>query len=410
MNKELNIKFAELIIKCGVNLQENQGLVINAALDAAPLVRELVKIAYLNKSSDIIINWRDAEIQKTILQNATAEQLYINDWQLAKTHHIVDHNYARVSITSPNPGFMAGVDMTESMKAERHNAPITKFAMEHTMNNFVQWCVVAYPNKEWAKKVFPDLEEDVALEKLYKAILDASHVSLENDPIKEWDSLNEKMISINESLNKLNFVSLHFENKLGTNIHIGLVEDHIWAGGGEYTKGGVYFNPNIPTEENFCMPHNKKINGRVQSTKPLEYGGELIEDFYMIFKDGKVVEYHAEKGLDALKRLIEFDEGSSSLGEVAIVPHYSPISLSNILFYNTLFDENASCHLALGASYVGTNLKDYTKYSEDELKEHGCNMSHTHVDFMFGSSDMKITGTTHDGKEIVIYQDGKYTI
>ena len=410
MKKELNKKFAKLIIECGVNLQENQGLVINANLEACELVRELVKAAYERKTSDVIVNWQDSEISKTVLLNAKAEQLYIKEWQLAKQHHVVDNNYARVSITSPNPGFMAGVDMSESIKAQRYNAPLTKFAMEHTMNNMVQWCVVAYPNVNWAKKVFPELTEEEAYEKLYKAILDASHVSLENDPVKEWDQLNKNMTSINEKLNELNFVSLHFKNELGTDLHVGLVEDHIWAGGGEFTSGGVYFNPNIPTEENFCMPHNKKINGVVYSSKPLEYSGDLIEDFFIKFKDGKAVEFDAKKGFESLKRLIEFDEGSSSLGEVAIVPYYSPISLSNILFYNTLFDENASCHLALGASYVGTNLKDYTKYSEEQLKEHGCNMSHTHVDFMFGTKDMTITGTKHDGTEVVIFKDGKYII
>ncbi|MBR2891989.1 MAG: aminopeptidase [Bacilli bacterium] len=410
MNQELNKKFAKLIVECGVNLQENQGLVINANLESVELVREIVKAAYERKTSDVIINWQDLHITKTVLENAKAEQMYITDWQLARQHYLVDKNYARVSISSPNPGFMAGVDMSESLKAQRHNAPLTKFAMEHTMNNMVQWCVVAYPNKTWAKQVFPNDEEDVALEKLYKAILDASHVTETNDPVEDWNVINSNMTAINEKLNELNFVSLHFKNELGTDLHVGLVENHIWAGGGEFTSGGVYFNPNIPTEENFCMPHNKKINGVVYSTKPLEYDGDLIEDFYIKFVDGKAVEFDAKKGVESLKRLIEFDEGSSSLGEVAIVPYYSPISLSNILFYNTLFDENASCHLALGASYIGTNLKDYTKYSEEELKEHGCNMSHTHVDFMFGSKDMTIVGTKHDGSEVIIFKDGKYII
>ena len=410
MNKELNRKYAKLLVECGVNLQENQGLVVNANIEAVELVREIVKAAYERKTAGVMINWTDSEIQKTVLQNATEEQLYIEEYQIVKQHYIVDNNYAKLSISSPKPGFMAGVDMTNSNRAQMHNAPLIKFVMEHTMNNHVQWCVAAYPNVTWAKKVFPDLSNEEALEKLYYAILDASHVTIDNNPLEEWNRINEDMTKRNEKLNELNFVSLHFKNELGTDLEVGLVENHIWAGGGEYSTGGVYFNPNIPTEENFCMPHNKKINGVVYSTKPLESRGQLIENFYIKFKDGKAVEYNAEKGFEALKEMIEFDKGSSSLGEVAIVPYYSPISLSNILFYNTLFDENASCHLALGAAYVSTNLKDGIKYTEEQLDEIGCNQSNIHVDFMFGSSDMIIIGKKHDGTEIVIYKDGKYLI
>ena len=410
MNKELNRKYAKLLVECGVNLQENQGLVINASIEAVELVREIVKAAYERKTCDVIINWSDTEISKTVLEHATEEQLYIQEYQLAKQHYLVDNNYAKLSISSPKPGFMAGVDMTNSNKAQMHNAPLIRFVMEHTMNNHVQWCVAAYPNKIWAKQVFPELSEEEALEKLYYAILNASHVTIDNNPLEEWNKLNQEMTERNNKLNDFNFVSLHFKNEIGTDLEVGLVENHIWAGGGEYNTKGVYFNPNIPTEENFCMPHNKKINGVVYSTKPLESHGKLIENFFIKFKDGKAVEYNAEKGLDALKELIEFDEGSKSLGEVAIVPYYSPISLSNILFYNTLFDENASCHLALGAAYVSTNLKDGINYSKEELEEIGCNDSNIHVDFMFGSSDMTIVGTKHDGSQVVIFKDGKYVI
>lgn len=410
MNQELNYKFAELIINVGINLQERQGLVINAPIEAVELVREIVKVAYEKKTSNVYINWSDGLVNKTVLQNAEVEDMLVTDWELAKLHYIVDNGFAMLSITSPNPGLMAGVDMSRSMKANMQNATKTSFARDNTMNNHTQWCVVAYPNKVWAKKVFPELSEEEALEKLYYAILDASHVTKDNNPVDEWNKLNEEMTKRNEILNSYDFASLHFENSLGTNLEIGLVENHIWAGGGEFSTKGVFFNPNIPTEENFCMPHNKQINGRVVATKPLNYGGKLIEDFWLEFKDGKVVAYDAKTSKEALEELVNFDEGSSSLGEVALVPYYSPISLSNILFYNTLFDENASCHLALGAAYIGTNLKDGTSYSEEELKERGVNISHAHVDFMFGSKCMNIVGTKKDGTKVVIFKDGNFVI
>ena len=410
MNIELNNKFAKLIINVGINLQPRQGLVINAPIEAVELVREIVKVAYEKKTSNVYINWSDGLVNKTVLQNAEVEDMLVTDWELAKMHHIVDKGFAMLSITSPNPGLMAGVDMTRSQQANIQNAPKMMFVRENTMNNHTQWCVVAYPNKVWAKKVFPELSEGEALEKLYNAILDASHVTPTNDPVNDWNKLNEEMTKRNEILNSYDFESLHFENSLGTNLEIGLVDNHIWAGGGEFSTKGVFFNPNIPTEENFCMPHNKKINGKVVATKPLNYSGKLIEDFWIEFKDGKAVNFDARTSREALEQLINFDEGSSSLGEVALVPYYSPISLSNILFYNTLFDENASCHLALGAAYVGTNLKDGIKYSEEELKEKGVNISNTHVDFMFGSSCMNIVGTKKDGTKVVIFKDGNFVI
>ena len=408
MNQELNNKFAKLIINVGINLQERQGLVINAPIEAVELVREIVKVAYEKKTSNIYINWSDGLVNKTVLQNAEVEDMLVKDWELAKLHYIVDNGFAMLSITSPNPGLMAGVDMSRSVQANMQNAPKTSFARDNTMNNNTQWCVVAYPNVVWAKKVFPELSDEEALEKLYKAILDASHVTCDNDPVSEWNELNDQMTKRNEILNSYDFASLHFENSLGTNLEIGLVEDHIWAGGGEFSTKGVFFNPNIPTEENFCMPHNKKINGRVVATMPLNYAGKLIENFYLDFKDGKVVNYGAEKEVEALKSLIEFDEGSNSLGEVALISHNSPISNMNILFYNTLFDENASCHLALGSAYTSTNLKDGEKYTEAELDEVGCNQSNTHVDFMFGSCDMEVTGLTHDGKVVQVFKDGNF--
>ena len=224
-----------------------------------------------------------------------------------------------------------------------------------------------------------------------------------------WKNHIHNLDEHNLILNKYNFKSLHFRNSLGTDLDIELVKDHIWAGGGELSGSGVFFVPNIPTEETFTMPHNQKINGTVVSTKPLNVRGKVIPSFKLTFKDGKVIDFEATEEYDTLKTLLETDEGSKSLGEVALVSYDSPISNLNILFYNTLFDENASCHLALGNAY-SMNIKGGTKMTEEELKKYGYNVSNIHVDFMFGSRDMEIVGTTYDGRQIPIFRKGNFIL
>ena len=408
MNELLINKYAELIIKSGVNLQPNQGLMIRASIEAAPLVRALTKVAYEVGASKVLVDYDDDEISKIKIQYGTMESFLAPNYIVDKYHYLVDNNYARVSIACNNPNAFDGLSLKKVQEARMKDAPKLRFFGEHYGNNFTQWCVCGYPEKNWANLVFPNQEN--AYELLADAIFKASHVELDNNPIEVWNELNKQFLARNEILKNYRFESLHFENSLGTDLTVGLIKNHIWAGGGEFTKGGIYFNPNIPTEENFTMPDCHRINGIVYASKPLDGGGRLIKDFYLKFKDGKVVEYNAKENSEALKEIIEFDEGSSSLGEVAIVPYYSPISLSNILFYETLYDENASCHLALGAAYIDSNLKDGLKYSIEELKQMGCNISNTHVDFMFGTKDMKITGIKSDGTRVVIYQDGKYLI
>jgi aminopeptidase len=277
------------------------------------------------------------------------------------------------------------------------------------MGNRSQWTIVAAPNPVWAKRVFPDLEEDQAIDALWDAILQASRVTEDNDPIQEWKEHNDRLLTHNKILNDYQFDHLHFKNSLGTDITIKLVENHVWAGGGETSTKGVWFNPNIPTEENFTMPHKTGVNGKVVATKPLNYQGNLIEDFWLEFKDGQVVDYDAKKEKDALKNLIEYDEGSSYLGEIALISYDSPISNSGILFFNTLFDENASCHMALGRAYP-MNIKGGTEADLEDLKAKGYNFSMAHSDFMFGSADLQITGTTKDGKKVTIFKDGDFVI
>ena len=275
------------------------------------------------------------------------------------------------------------------------------------MGNKSQWCVVAYPTFAWAKKVFPKLSPKKAYNALLNKILEASRVTDTNDPVHDWEEHIMTLARHNKKLNEDNYKTLHFKNSLGTDLVVGLVKDHIWAGGAEKAKNGVIFCPNIPTEETFTMPHKYQVEGKVVATKPLNYQGKLIEDFYLVFKEGKVVEYKAGKEELALKNLLELDEGSSRLGEVALISDNSPISNTNILFFNTLFDENASCHLALGNAYT-MNIKNGTSLSEEELAALGYNKSLTHVDFMFGSPDMEIIGHKYDGTKVIIFKNGNF--
>ena len=272
-----------------------------------------------------------------------------------------------------------------------------------------QWTIVAAPNNIWAKKVFPDLEENEAIEALWSAILEASRITYENDPVAEWEIHNKNLFKHNQILNSYNFDTLYFKNKLGTDISVKLVDNHIWAGGGELTPDGIVFNPNIPTEENFTMPHKYGVNGKVVATKPLNYQGKLIEDFWLEFKDGKVINFDAKVNKDALENLLKFDKGSCYLGEIALISYDSPISNSGILFYNTLFDENASCHMALGRAYT-INVKDGTKLSAEKLETIGYNNSMAHSDFMFGNEDLSVIGITKNGDKVVIFEDGNFII
>ena len=401
-------KLAKLAVEVGVNVQKDQVVVVNSPLHAAPLTRLIQKEAYLRGAKMVYVEWSDSEISRNYYTYASDETLQeITSFQYDKLKYMVDNNACRISIDSRIPNAMAGVDMKRVMMANRVIGPKLSFVSNHYSSSKSQWTIVAYPNDEWCKTVFPDLETSEAWDKLYDAIMYASRVDLETDPTQNWKEHTDKLAEHSKVLNDYNFKTLHFKNSLGTDLEIDLVENHIWAGGGEMGGNGVYFVPNIPTEEVFTMPHKDKVNGKVVATKPLNYQGVLIEDFYFVFKDGKVVDFNAKQGYDALKSLVELDEGSSRLGEVALISHDSPISNLNILFNDTLFDENASCHLALGNAY-SMNIVNGTNMDEEELKKYGYNVSLTHVDFMFGSSDMEIDGVTHDGKIIKIFEKGNF--
>jgi len=333
----------------------------------------------------------------------------IPEWFVSKYQQFVDDGGCVISISSPIPGLNAGVDPKKMQARGIAASKALQFFQNHMMGNRAQWTVIAAPNEVWAKRVFPELDGTEAVEKLWDAILQASRVTASNDPIEEWKEHNARLLAHNEVLNEYQFETLHFKNSAGTDLTIKLIDKHIWAGGGENSTSGVYFNPNIPTEENFTMPYKYGVNGKVVATMPLNYQGNLIEDFWLEFKDGKVQNYGAKKQESSLKNLVEFDEGSCYLGEVALISYDSPINNSGILFYNTLFDENASCHLALGRAYP-MNVEGGTDMTSEQLTELGSNQSMAHSDFMFGSADMNIVGTTKDGTKVQIFKNGDFVI
>jgi len=410
IKEELLRKYAKLAVCVGVNIQPDQPLLINAPVECADFTRLCVEEAYKAKASYVHVEWNDEIISKTAYKYASVETLEdIPQYRIDGRHYIVDNNYALLSIAARTPGLLADIDAEKMQRVQIAGSKAFKFFMTHTMGNKTQWSVISVPTIGWAKKVFPNETDENAVNKLWDAILKAVRITKDNDPVQEWNQHNEKLHHYTETLNKFNFKSLHFKNSLGTDLTVALVKDHIWAGGCEKSTTGVVFNPNMPTEECFSMPDKYHVDGIVYATKPLNHNGKLIEDFDITFKDGKAVEYHAKKEVEALKSLIDFDKGSCYLGEVALISHLSPISLSNILFLNTLFDENASCHLALGAAYP-MNVKGGTSMSEKEMIAAGANTSMEHSDFMFGSADMEIVGTTYDGKQVKVFEKGNFII
>jgi aminopeptidase len=356
------------------------------------------------------VQWSDEYVSHQSLLHASLEELQnVPNYVIEQYRYYVDLGACFISIASPIPGLNKDVDSVKSQKSGIAMQKAIFFFREFLMGNKSQWTIVSEPNKVWAKQVFPELDEDQAVEKLWEAILNASRVTETNNPVHEWKKHNEILLAHNKVLNEYNFKQLHFKNNLGTDLIVELVKNHVWAGGGETAANGTYFNPNIPTEENFTMPYKWGTRGKVVATKPLNYQGRLIDKFWLEFKEGKVVDFHAENEHEALMNLLNTDEGSKYIGEIALISHDSPISNTNILFLNTLFDENASCHMALGRAYP-MNIKNGVNLEIAELIKQGYNSSIVHSDFMFGSEDMEITGLTQDDKEVKVFSKGNFVI
>ena len=403
-------KYAALAVNVGANVQKDQHVVVRATTENQSLVREIVKQAYLAGARKVSVDWSDDIVSRLGYAHQSVETLEdIPEYVVNKAQYAVDSGACFISITSPVPGLNKGIDPQKMQRAGIAAMKKMSFFQTHMMGNKTQWTIVAAPNTVWSEQVFTDLKGEEANEALWNAIFQACRVTEDNDPVQAWEAHNDTLSKHNKILNDYQFETLSFKNGLGTDITLKLVENHVWAGGDEVTTKGVKFNPNIPTEETFTMPHKTGTNGKVVATKPLNYQGNLIEDFWLVFKDGKVVDYDAKKEKDTLKNLIEFDEGSCYLGEIALIAHDSPIQNSGILFLNTLFDENASCHMALGRAYP-MNVKDGTSLDQESLKALGYNHSMAHSDFMFGSEDLEVIGTTKDGKKVTIMKDGNFVI
>lgn len=410
VSEEILDKYAQLAVKVGLNIKENQPIVITASLDSAKFARLCAQKAYDQGAKYVHMLWHDDEMTKINFANADISNFEsVPQYKVDQYDYYIEENVARLNIIDDVPGFFAGVDPSKLAANAKASGNALKRYRDYSMGNHGQWTIVAVPSVGWANLVFPNDSDKDAVSKLWDAILHAVRVNETNDPVQEWQNHNESLSNHNEILNNHNFASLHFTNSLGTDLIVGLADDHRWAGGAEVAGNGQVFNPNMPTEENFTMPHKNRVEGIVYSTKPLDYQGVLIDDFSLQFKEGKVVEAKAKVNEEKLVDLLNNDEGSRYLGEVALLPNDSPIQNSNILFYNTLFDENASCHLALGAAYP-MNIKGGVEMSEEQLKKRGFNSSLVHVDFMFGSADMNIDGIKKDGSKVAVFREGNFVI
>ncbi|WP_440897871.1 aminopeptidase [Amphibacillus sp. Q70] len=405
---KLQEKYAELALKTGVNLQKGQALMINSSIEGVDFTRIVVRKAYELGAKDVIINWQDDEITLLKYQNESEEVLMdVPQWQVDKYLSYAEDGVALLSIRSTNPDLLKEVDPAKVAKATKARAEAMKEFRKYTMNDRIAWSIISIPTGDWAQKIFPDSDVEEAKEKLWEQIFQIVRVDQE-DPIAAWDQHNQTLKDAHGILNEKKYKQLIFKAP-GTDITFDLPEGHIWKGGGAYTTEGRHFNPNMPTEEVFTVPHKYGVNGVVTSTKPLVYGGNMIDNFSLTFEEGKVVDFKAEQGYETLKHLLESDEGAKRLGELALVPDASPISQSGLIFYNTLFDENASCHIALGKAYP-TNLEGGSEMSDEELDQHGVNDSLTHVDFMIGSADLDIDGVTADGKTEPVFRKGAWAL
>ena len=405
MKKTTLRAYARLIVRCGVNVQKGQEVMVYADLDQPEFVQMVVEEAYKAKAKKVIVEWNYQPLAKIHVRYQSVKTLgSVPEWQLARRQHMVDEVPARIHLISEDPDGLKGMNMAKMAKARRMSYPILK-PYSDKLEGMQQWCIAAVPGKAWAKKVFPGERTSVAMEKLWEAILTTSRVT--EDPVKAWEEHNADLRKRCEYLNSLGIESLHYTADNGTDLTVGMIPEAIFCGGSEVSRQKIEFNPNIPTEECFISPMKGEAEGIVYSTKPLSYRGILIENFYMRFEGGKVVEAHAEKGDEALNTMLSMDEGAPYLGECALVPERSPIAESGILFYNTLFDENASCHLAVGMGYCDT-IRDHHNKTLEECRELGINDSMIHEDFMIGCDSMNIDATTRDGKVVPIFRSGNW--
>ena len=400
-------KYARLIAETGVNVQDNHTVVLQISVDQAPLARLITEEAYRLGAAEVIVQWSDETIQREFLAHAATDRIEnIPQYKIDQTDDWIAKGASRISVVSSNPDALAGVDAQRVAAFQAANGKALVNLRKATQANKVSWTVVAAASEGWAAKVFPELatsEEQV--DALWNEIFKTTRIYEEN-PVIAWNIHDKKLQEKAAELNEQQFTALHYTAP-GTDLTIGLPKNHLWEGAGSYNARGEEFMANMPTEEVFTAPDSRRVDGYVSSTKPLSYAGTIISGMKFTFKDGKVVDFSAEQGEEALKNLLAIDEGAKHLGEVALVPDPSPISQSGLIFYNTLFDENASNHLAFGSAYA-FNLQGGTEMSEEELAEAGLNRSQTHVDFMVGSDKMNIDGIKEDGTIVPVFRNGDW--
>ncbi len=405
MKKTVMRKYAQLIAKCGVNVQKGQEVIIIAELDQPEFVRMVTEECYKLGAKKVRVDWSDQKLSKVHTRFQSLKTMStMEKWEEERWQHNVDVIPCRIYIESEDPDGLKGVDMNKVQKARQALYPTIRKYRDQLENKY-QWCIAAVPGEAWAKKLFPELSRHQAVEKLWEAILMTSRVT--DDPIQAWADHNADLAKRCAYLNKLGIDELHYEAANGTNFTVGLMEKSRFCGGGETSLQNIFFNPNIPSEECFTSPKRGRAEGIVYATKPLSYQGQLIENFWIRFKDGKAVEWNAEKNNEMLTKMLTIDEGASYLGECALVPVDSPISNSGLLFYNTLFDENAACHLAVGRGFPDC-VEGFETMSLEEVRALGVNDSMTHVDFMIGCESMNITAKCRDGKEVPVFRNGNW--
>ena len=405
MKKTVLREYARLIVRCGLNVQKGQEVNITADLDQPEFVKMVVEEAYKAKAKEVTVHWNYQPLEKIHARYQSVKTMgTVKQWQKERQEYYCQTLPCRLYLMSEDPDGSKGMNMKKVSKARQLSFPVLK-AYKDRRENKEQWCIAAVPGAAWAKKVFPSLSRNQAIEKLWEAILYTSRV--DENPTKAWEKHNADLKKRCDYLNSLGLASLHYTADNGTDLTVGLIEQSCWRGGGDTSLQGIYFNPNIPTEECFISPMRGKAEGIVYSTKPLSYQGQLIENFFFRFQNGKVVEAKAEKGEQLLNTLVNMDEGAAYLGECALVPQASPIAESGLLFYNTLFDENAACHLAIGMGFADT-IRDFQNKTLAQCRELGINDSMIHEDFMIGCDSMNIDGITGDGKTVPIFRKGNW--
>lgn len=409
MTHELLAKYANLLVTTGIRPEAGQKVVLNASVRQAELVRLLTEECYKAGCIAVRVEWSDSATTKLHYSYQTEDQLAtLEPWRVAKLEQDADDLVCRLYIDDSDPDALRGIDAKKMMAVRQRQYPIIKPIRDRS-DNRDQWLIAAAASPEWAAKIFPELPVDEAVEKLWRAIFSACHLNETNDANAAWDEHNKTLTEKFTKLNDFAFTELHYQSANGTDFRCGLIPGARWLGGGEESDEGRFFNPNMPSEEVFTTPKRGIAEGHVVATKPLSYQGQLIDGFWMEFENGKAVKWDAAVGKDSLDSMLTADEGAAYIGELALVPVDSPISRSGVLFYNTLFDENASCHIAMGRGFSNL-LPGYKDMSEAELLDMGCNVSMIHTDFMIGSDDMKITGTQADGTTVVVFEDGNWAI